>query len=72
MADPDKIVKRILTLNANLAGLQADVEKVSVEREGLIRELRSEGWSLGRIAGAAGLSRGRIQQIVSSPLDGTG
>ncbi len=63
MTDADAIVAEIVRLSAKLQALQGDVVRVSGEREGLVRELQAEGWSLGRIAKATGLSRARIQQI---------
>lgn len=63
----EQIVRDVLDLGAQLHALQADIAKLSGERERLIRKLRKAGWSHRRIAEATGLSRGRIAQIVGPP-----
>jgi lambda repressor-like predicted transcriptional regulator len=56
-------VARIRRITKELERHQGRIADLSAEREELMRQLRSEGWSLGRLATETGLSRSRVQQI---------
>lgn len=54
---------RIRRITKELERHQGRIAELSAERETLMRALRADGWSLGRIAAETGLSRSRVQQI---------
>jgi hypothetical protein len=75
--DSEDLVHRIRELNSEIDGVFAHylaaMEPKTLERGGLIRELRDRhGWSLRQIADAVGLSLGRVQQILSRGGDPSG
>lgn len=56
---------RLKALSVELAATQATLERLHAERNAAISELRSEGWSLDRLAEAAGVTKSRMQQLVN-------
>jgi hypothetical protein len=58
---------RIRGVGAILTTLETERLNLARLRAAAVRQLRVEGWSLGRIAQESGLSKARVAQIVRGP-----
>ena len=64
--DATVLARRVMDIGDDIAELTAQEERLARERAGIIQMFRQDGWSLGKIATAMGLSRSRVAQIAGS------
>ncbi|WP_156415598.1 helix-turn-helix domain-containing protein [Terrabacter sp. Soil811] len=62
MQDPIQIARAVGDF---YAALDRELDRFATVRLKAVRQLRRAGWSYDRIAEATGLSKGRVQQLVS-------
>jgi hypothetical protein len=70
MKPTSELEHEVSLLGRHLKELAADANRTRAELFPLICELHRSGRSLGTIASLAGLTRGRVHQIVHSPNGG--
>lgn len=63
---------RAAAAQAAVDDAQAALDAAVAQRRVVVAELRAEGWSLGRIAEALGVSKSRVAQIVTPPPPSAG
>lgn len=56
---------RYLQIMDRQVAAEADVTRLADERAACLAEMSGAGWSLAQIAEATGLSRARVQQLVT-------
>lgn len=64
MPEPSELLDRFREATVESAAVAFRLSELASVRSGVLAELHGLGWSYGRMAGAVGLSRSQIQQLV--------